>query len=278
MHPYLIDFGTHTLPWLGDTRIALPAYGLMMAIGIVLAWSWFVRNAARAGIDRDAASNVIFWSLVGGMVGGKLGLLLVEWRDFVSEPSRLLEADFLTAAGVIWTGVLAGMGTLIFLAWRGGMPVWRVVDAAIVPVPLAQAIGRVGCLLGGCCFGRPTDLPWGLIYSNGDGHERTGVPLGIPLHPFPLYEALFSLLVMLPALLWLRRRQRFAGELALAYLVIYGTARLLLETTRGDAVRGVTAGGLSTSQIISLIVIPLAIAAWLVKRRQPPATAAEPTP
>ncbi len=276
MHPYLIDFGTATLPFLGDVRVALPSYGLLVALAMVIGWGWFVRNAARDGIDREVASNVVFWAVISGIVGGKLGLVLVEPKEFLTHPSRFVSFEFLSSAGVIWTGVLGGVGAMILLSRSYKLPLTTVLDAAAIPLPVAQAIGRVGCLLAGCCFGLPTTLPWGLQYHNPEGNQRTGVPLDIPLHPSPLYEAGWNLLVVLPLLLWMRSRRRTHGELILTYLVVYAVGRFFIERSRGDAVRGVFAFGLSTSQMISAAMIVIAATLWWVLRRRSATNVAEP--
>lgn len=268
MHPYLIDFGTRTLPLIGEFRLALPSYGLLVAIAMVIGWGWFVRNAARDGIDREAASNIIFWAVICGIVGGKLGLVLVEPKEFLSNPSKFVSFEFLSSAGVIWTGVLGGLGALLALSRYYRLPLATVLDAAAVPLPLAQAIGRLGCLLAGCCFGSPTTLPWGISYHNAEGNFRTGVPLDTPLHPAPLYEAGWNLLVVLPLLVWMQSRRRFHGQLILTYLMAYGLGRFFIERSRGDAIRGVFAFGLSTSQIISAaMILTAAVLWWALSRR-----------
>lgn len=267
MHPFLIDFGLVDLPLIGLVRVALPSYGVLMATAVVLAWSWFVRNATKDGIDREVASSVVFWSVIGGLIGGKLGLVLVEWRRFWEAPQLLLGADFITAAGVIWTGVLGGTLTMIWVSRRAGLPVATVLDAAAPALPLAQLIGRFGCLLAGCCYGAPTTLPWGIAYHNAEGHARTGVPLDLPLHPAPIYESLYCALVVLPVVLWVRARRKQQGEAILAYLIVYGLGRSVIETTRGDLVRGVDSLGLSTSQWISAVMVITAAALWWWRRR-----------
>ena len=183
MHPYLIDFGTATLPLLGEIRVALPSYGLLVALAMVIGWGWFVRNAARDGIDREVASNVVFWAVISGIVGGKLGLVLVEPKAFLTHPSRFVSFEFLSSAGVIWTGVLGGVGAMILLARSYKLPLATVLDAAALPLPVAQAIGRVGCLLAGCCFGSPTTLPWGDTPSASGCNVRS--PAGVAISSRP---------------------------------------------------------------------------------------------
>lgn len=269
MHPFLIDFGRADLPLLGEVRLALPTYGVLVAAAVFLAWVVFLREIGRLKLDQEKAGSLALWVTVSGLVGAKAGLVAVEFPQFLAHPASLLAPEFLQAAGVVWVGLLAGLAAFLLLAPRKGLPVLPVLDAAALGVPLAQALGRIGCLMSGCCFGGRCDLPWGIVYHNLDAHDRTGVPLGVSLHPFPLYEALWNLAVTFPALLFVRRFRRVPGEIALAYLVLYSLGRFVFEPTRGDTWRGIWFGGsLSTSQLISLAVAPAAAAVWVFLRRK----------
>lgn len=269
MFPYVVDLGRRTLPLVGEVHVAIPTYGVLVAIAVVVAWAWYLRNARADGIDPDAAAGVAFWGLVAGILGGKLGLVLVELPRFLARPRDLLSLELLQSAGVVWVALLAGLGGFLAAARLRHLPAWELVDAAAVPLPVAQAIGRLGCLAAGCCFGGRCDLPWGIVYRSATAHARTGVPLGVPLHPAPLYEALGNVLLVLPLLLLVRARRRAPGEVFLAWATGYGTLRFLVEFTRGDRVRGLWFGGaLSTSQLISLAVVPLAAVAWVLLRRR----------
>ena len=263
MHPYLIDLGEVSLPWIGGVHLALPTYGLIVALGVVVAWIWMQKRAQAEGIAPEDSSSVAFWTLVGGLAGGKIGLLIVDAPWYLAHPGDLLGAGFLQAAGVIWTAVLGGIAGMLIVSRRLGLPLGRLLDAAAPAIPVGQAIGRLGCLMAGCCFGGACSAPWAIIYHSQAARARTGVPLGIPLHPAPVYEALWSLAVVLPLTLLTFRRRRRPGEAALAYLASYGVGRFIVEFFRGDAVRGLWfAGRLSTSQIISAVAVPTALGVW----------------
>ena len=272
MHPYLIDLGEVSLPWIGKVHLALPAYGLIVALGVVVAWIWMQKRAQAEGIRPEDSSSVAFWTLVGGLAGGKLGLLIVEAPWYLAHPGDLLSAGFLQAAGVIWTAVLGGIAGMLIASRRLGLPLGRLLDAAAPTIPVAQAIGRMGCLMAGCCFGGACSEPWAIVYHSQAARARTGVPLGLPLHPAPIYEALWSMAVVLPLTLLAFRWRRRPGEAALAYLASYGVGRFIVEFFRGDTVRGLWFGGrLSTSQIISAVAVPaaLGILFWLRTRPVP---------
>ncbi len=270
MFPFLVDLGTTRLPGLGEVRLALPTYGLALALGIVVAWLWLRALARRDGLDPERVSGAAFFGLLCGVAGGKLGLLVVEAPYYLAHPRDLFSAGFVQAAGVIWAAVLGGLAGFVFGARRYGVPVLPVLDAAAVAVPLAQAVGRLGCLAAGCCYGAPAPAALGVVYRSAEANDRTGVPLGVPLHAFPLYEAALDGLLLVPLLyaLW-RRRGRAPGEVVAAYLVLYGAGRFVLEFARGDAIRGVWFGGtLSTSQLVSAAVVPLAAAGFVFLRRR----------
>ncbi|MCA1557942.1 MAG: prolipoprotein diacylglyceryl transferase [Acidobacteria bacterium] len=148
------------------------------------------------------------------------------------------------------------------MARRYKLPWWKTADAFAPGVALGQSIGRLGCFSAGCCWGKPTGLPWGVHFTE-KGHEITGVPIHddqfnpLYLHPTQLYEAGATLLFFF-FLIWLHRRKRFSGQVILFYAVLYGAARFLIEFVRDDP-RGDIAGlttltGLSTSQMISLML------------------------
>jgi phosphatidylglycerol:prolipoprotein diacylglycerol transferase len=276
VHPYLIDLGRVDLPLLGPTHLALPTYGVVIVVAVLVGWFWFVRNARLEGLPEDRAASAALWTLLAAIVGGKLGLALVEYDRYLLQPSNMLSTGFLQAAGLIWAAVLAAILTLVGLALLWNLPLGRLLDAGAIPVPLSQAIGRIGCLMAGCCFGDQCAAPWAIVYHSQEAHARTGVPLATPLHPAPIYEALWCLLAVLPLVLLARRWRRRPGEVALIYCVAYGIGRFFIEFARGDVSRGLWFdGAVSTSQLISLVVVPVALIAYLVLRSRAPAAPLE---
>lgn len=272
MHPYLLDLGLRRLPLIGEIHLFIPMYGVLVATAMLVGWFWLLRNGRRAGLDVNKVATAAFWALISGIVGAKLGLILVEAPTYLADPRQIFTINFVRTAGLVWTAVLAGAAALVVATRRLGLPTAVVLDAGAVPLPLSQAIGRVGCMMAGCCYGGECHLPWAIVYRSSAAHAQTGVPLGQPLHPSPLYEALWCLLIVLPGLLWLRRRKaRAPGELAAAYVVLYSVGRFLVEFTRGDTIRGLWFGGaLSTSQVLSLAAAPVGLVIWILLRRRRP--------
>jgi phosphatidylglycerol:prolipoprotein diacylglycerol transferase len=131
-------------------------------------------------------------------------------------------------------------------------------------VALGQTIGRIGCFMAGCCYGRSCDRPWAVTFTDPRAYELTGVPLGTPLHPAQLYHAAADALI-LGVTLFMMPRRRTPGQVFWVYVLAYAALRFVVEFFRGDTVRGLHLGGtLSTSQVAAL---PAAIVALLMLRR-----------
>lgn len=152
---------------------------------------------------------------------------------------------------VLYGGIIAGAVSCIFLCKIKGMNVWKVIDEIASIVPLGQGIGRVGCFVSGCCYGKQTNGMLNIIYS----HPGSRAPQGIPLIPVQIYEAIFDVLLFL-FLSYGLKKERALHLTSVLYLLMYSTFRFIIEFFRGDAVRGIW-GGLSTSQWISLMFLPM---------------------
>src|SRR5215218_10080604 len=245
------------------------SYGLWLAVGMLLALFVASRLAARDGLPKDKIYDLGLWTLVGGLVGSKVLMFFVE------DNVNIFSLDFLRSGGVFYGGLLGGFFAVVLLVHMYKLPVWKVADAFAPAVALGQAFGRQGCFAAGCCWGKHTDLPWGVHFGE-RGHEYTGVPIYGPdgsdlyLHPTQLYESFFMLLVF-AFLVYLHRHKKFDGQVLIAYGIIYSIFRFLIEflrdDPRGDLFGLTTMTGLSTSQIISLIVAVGAIIFMIMRLR-----------
>ncbi len=258
MHPILIDLG-----WL-----QLPSYGVMVALGVLAGLLTLKRRADGAGLDGARLVDVGLWLVIWALIGAKGLLILVELPRYLSDPGQLL--GVLRAGGVFLGGFLAAFVAGVVLIRRYRLPPLATLDVLVPSVALGQAIGRVGCLLAGCCWGSRCDLPWAVTYTDPVAAANVGTPLHVPLHPFPVYAAIvnLSLYLILEAIY---ARRPAAGRVFASYLVGYGSARFLLEFVRGDAGRGFVFGGaMSTSQLISslLIVTGIAFHIWISRRSE----------
>jgi phosphatidylglycerol:prolipoprotein diacylglycerol transferase len=256
MHPILIDLGF----------FQIPTYGVLLATAVVLAL-WTLRlRADRAGMDGGQLVDFALWLVIWALVGAKLLLIVVELPRYLRDPASLV--GVLRAGGVFLGGFIAAVVAAVVLLRRYKLPALPTFDVIVPSLALGHCIGRIGCLMAGCCWGAACDLPWAITYTDPVAAERLGTPLHQAVHPFPIYEALFNfgLYLLLGALF---KRRLAAGRVFATYLVLYGIGRFLLEWTRGDAVRGFVLGGiLSTSQLISLGLIAVGVGLHLWIRRR----------
>ena len=146
------------------------------------------------------------------------------------------------------------------------MPMWTVTDVFAPGIALGHVIGRMGCLFAGCCFGRPTNVPWAITFHSEYAAQNAGTPLNVPLHPTQLYEAGAELLILWLLLATERRGRPFPGRTFWGYMLLYGVSRFIIEFYRGDT-RG-TVFMFSTSQFVSLLIVPLAIVMLIVLARR----------
>ena len=236
-------------------------YGVLLALGMLLALFVAARLAARDGLPRERIYDLGLWTLIGGLVGSKILMLFTE------DNVQIFSLDFLRSGGVYYGGFIGGFLALALLIRWYKLPFWKVADAFAPAVALGQAIGRQGCFAAGCCWGKPTGLPWGVHFTE-QAHEFTGVPVYGPtnedlyLHPTQLYESI-TMLAVFALLVYLHKKKRFDGQVLIAYGIIYGIVRFTIEFFRDDP-RGNILGlssilGISTSQMISLIVVAFAV-------------------
>lgn len=258
MHPELLRIGS----------FVLPTYGVLLAAGFLAALQLLRHRVPRFGITPDAASDVALWLLIGGLVGAKLLLVIVEWPRYVTSLGALMELA--RSAGVFYGGLLGAIVTLVVLIRKHRIPIFDFLDAASPCVALGQAIGRLGCLSAGCCWGRECHLPWAITFTDPAAEQNVGVPLHVPLHPTQLYEAI-GLTIFL-ALLLRFEKNRFSGQTFGWYLVGAAVLRGAVEIFRGDP-RGSVADVLSTSQFIAIGMLAAGIGVLVLRRRHVPVPA-----
>jgi phosphatidylglycerol---prolipoprotein diacylglyceryl transferase len=244
-------------------------YGVLLAVSFLCAILVSVRLAERDGLPREKIYDLSLWMLLAGLVGSKILMLFTE-PEYRANPLQLVSLDFLRSGGVWYGGLLGAVLVSYWLMRRYKLPWWKTADAFAPGIAIGNFFGRQGCFAAGCCWGKPTSLPWGVKFTEA-GHEITGVPIDTYLHPTQLYESFAMLLVFL-FLLWLHKRKRFSGQVILAYALIYSIIRFAIEFVRddprGDVLGLTTLTGLSTSQLISLVIGITALILLIVRRRR----------
>ncbi len=261
MFPRIVDLGPIEL--FGRTfHPALNTYGLLVALGFLVGL-WFAgRRAHHYGIKKQDVYDLGVWLIVGAFLGAKVLLILVDPQAFLQNPAGIIRSF-----GVFFGGFLGAAAASIWFFRRRGIPVFDGADLLAPSIALGHGVGRLGCFAAGCCYGSPTDGPLAVTFHDLHAHEFTGVPLGIDLHPTQLYEAgaEFGLCLFL---LWFASRQKFRGQLFFLWLGLYSVFRFSVEFLRGDPRGFLLDGLLSTSQFLSLLLLPVAVVALLMLRRR----------
>jgi phosphatidylglycerol:prolipoprotein diacylglycerol transferase len=254
MHPVLFEAG----------GVTLYAYGVLLAAAYLIGLQVTLVRARARGLDGQRVMDMGIWVIVSALIGAKLLLAVQYPRQYFTSVSGFFE--LLRVGGVFYGGLIAAIVTAIWCLWRYGLPLWTTGDAIAPALALGHAVGRLGCLLAGCCYGRQTSVPWAITFHDRAAQTIVGTPLGVPLHPTQIYEAGAELLIMCGLLLLERRGRPFAGRTFWTYILLYGVSRFVIEFYRGDD-RGMLFGTLSTSQSVSLVLVPLAIVMLFVLSR-----------
>jgi phosphatidylglycerol---prolipoprotein diacylglyceryl transferase len=254
MHPILFEIA----------GFPIYTYGLLLAAAYLLGLQFALVRARSRGLDANRVMDLGIWIIVSALLGAKLLLLIVDRDKFSTEPAELL--NLLRSGGVFYGGLIAAVAVALWYLRRHRMPVWTVTDVFAPGIALGHVVGRLGCLFAGCCFGRPTDMPWGITFHNTFAAHNVGTPIGVPLHPTQLYEAGAELLILGGLLLLERRGRSFPGRTFWSYMLLYGFSRFIIEFYRGDP-RGMVAM-MSTSQFVSILIVPLSIAMLIVLGRR----------
>ena len=253
--------------------ITLYSYGVLLAASYLLGLRLAMWRAKRWGLDPNRVLDLGIYIIIAALVGAKLLLLVVDFDQF-RRPEELL--SLARSGGVFYGGLLLAVAVAFWYIARHRMPFWTTCDVFAPGIALGHVTGRLGCLAAGCCYGKPTDVPWAIVFTNPQAQANVGTPLGIPLHPTQIYEAGAALLILGFLLATERRGRPFAGRTFWAYMLLYAISRYIIEIYRGDP-RGTVFGIFSTSQFISVVLAPLSIAMlfWL-SRSTPPAPAQVP--
>ncbi|MCK9615341.1 MAG: prolipoprotein diacylglyceryl transferase [Candidatus Omnitrophica bacterium] len=250
MHPILFKFGSFTIY----------TYGFFVFLGVLFGYFFCLKQAKRENINKSVFSDIIFWTLIFSFLGARVFYIFADFENFLLNPLEIL----LSRSGfVFYGGVVFGIIALYALAKLHKINFFKLSDIIVSGVPLAHAFGRLGCFSYGCCYGRPTDSFLGVLFPK----DSPAGFAGVRVIPTQLIEAL-SLFLLFLALIFLRKRKKFDGQLLAFYLIFYSIIRFIIEFLRGDP-RG-SVFFLSLSQFISVILMVFGIFLhfWLRLRKQ----------
>src|SRR5512142_3122666 len=175
MYPRLLELGPFTIY----------TYGVLLAAAFLLGLKLATVRARRSGLDANRVLDLGIYIIVAAIVGGKLLLVVTDFESFRANP-----ADFLSLArsgGVFYGGLLLAVLVAFWYMRRHALPLWPTFDVFAPGIALGHAVGRLGCLMAGCCYGRPTNLAWGITFTDPFTGSYVGTPLGVALHPTQIY-------------------------------------------------------------------------------------------
>lgn len=256
MHPKLVSIGS----------FYLPTYGVLLAIAYLTAIWWLERKAERENLPKEKIFDLSLYILASAIIGAKLLLAVVDFREYLEDPRNAME--LLRSGGVFQGGLIAATAVGFWYIRKHRLPLWRIVDMAAPSIALGEAIGRWGCFAAGCCYGKPTHVPWAITFTDPFAHEAVGTPLFTPLHPTQIYLSL-NALVLFAICEYFYRHKKFDGEVFWIYVLGYAITRGIIEEFRGDLVRGfVIPDVLSTAQFIGILMAACSIVMLAVLSRR----------
>jgi phosphatidylglycerol:prolipoprotein diacylglycerol transferase len=241
--PIIAQIGPVTLGW----------HGVLSMLALVAGVWVGLRRAGQLGIDVDAMISGLGWVIAGAVVGARLFHVLDHIPYYAQHP---LEIVAVWQGGIaVYGGFVGGVVVGAIAAWRMGLPVWRCLDAGAPAMMVGQAVGRLGCFVNGDAWGAPTGGNWGVVYWNEDALLPPEL-IGVPTHPYPLYEIAAVAVVLV--LLWAFRRQLTRpGTAFLVTTICYGIIRFGLSYVRQETV---IAFGLQEAQVIAVLTALVALA------------------
>lgn len=241
MHSVAFQIGGFTIYW----------YGVLAALGFLTAFWTSSRRAVREGLPAEAVVDLAPWLIGGAIVGARVFYVLTHWdSDFAGQP---IAKVFAPRSGLVWYGGLIGASlATIFHARRVRISLWKLADVIAPSIALGHFFGRFGCLMTGCCYGRPTDLPWAIRFPSDHWTQ------GVPVHPTQIYEAVLNGLLYV-GLAALFRRKRFDGQIFAVYLISYALLRAFVEAFRGDYPVYYFGGHVTPAQMLSVAILATGI-------------------
>ncbi len=227
---------------------SMPTYGLLVALAFLTALWLASKFAKERGLNSENVVNLGVYCALVGMLGAKI-LMIVLDPEYRAHPGEIFTLATLQSAGIFFGGFILALAFAIGYMGMQKMPVLLSCDIFAPGVAIGHGIGRLGCFAAGCCWGKPTRLPWGIAFTNQD--VTTGVPLNIPLHPTQLYEAFAEALICL-FLIWRLKKAHRDGSIIGWYLVLYGLVRFGVEFLRMHDASNPLGGPFTLEQWISL--------------------------
>ena len=244
---------------IGD--LVLYPYGILLALGIIVGMGLCLWFAPKNKMNREVVVDLLLCMVTGGVIGAKLLALIVHLRDIINGAMTILQALNVT---VVYGGIIGALLACAIYCKKKKIDFWAYSDLCLSCVAITQGIGRLGCLMAGCCYGIEYSGFGAIVFET-----SPYAPNGISLFPSQLVSSLFMLSFGLYCFIRCNQHKHKPGDIGSTYILVYGLARSFIEFFRGDIARGFILG-MSTSQFISIFFVALGMAVkiWLYKQRE----------
>jgi phosphatidylglycerol:prolipoprotein diacylglycerol transferase len=237
--------------------LTIHTYGLFVVLGFAVGSLVIFKLGKAQRIKSQQVMDIGFIVILMAIVGSRLAYVAINFSYYKAHPTDIIK---IWEGGLVFSGGLVAV--VLVMTWylrRHHLSFWKVGDLCAPGIAIGQAIGRLGCFMAGCCYGKPTYLPWAVTFT----HPQSLAPLNTPLHPTQLYSALSGFIIFL-VLMLLNARKQFQGQVFIWFLILHSTARLFMERFRGDE-RGFIAGTeMSMTQLLTLLALLGAVAALFI--------------
>ena len=265
MDPIAFKIGGFAIYW----------YGILVAGGFMAGLWTASRRCVLDKLDGKAISDLGVWIIIAGMLGARAMHVVTYWDALYAGKPLWQVLDFRGGGLVFYGGFIgAALAVILYTRFHGKQPLWKIADAFAPSIPLGHALGRLGCLMYGCCFGAACDLPWSVQFpAYSPAYDALGQAPGddahsVHVHPTQIYSVLLNA-ALYGGLVWLYRRKRFDGQVFAVYLVGYSLNRFAVEFFRGDyPAEQLWLGWMKPGQQLSLFLVPIGIALFVAMRRR----------
>jgi phosphatidylglycerol---prolipoprotein diacylglyceryl transferase len=243
LNPILFSIGSFEVRW----------YGVMVVVGVIAAIGICLVEARRKGMQQDTVWDMSLWAVVGGIIGARVLHIIDKWDYYFSHPEQ-----FFNFAGLaIWGAVLGGLLAILIYCIVKKVSFWKLGDLIAPGAIVGQAIGRVGCIFNGCCYGNTCDLPIAVTYQNSNSYA----PLGVPMYPTQEFHLIWNLIGF--GVLWLlRKKLKPDGALFFVWLAFFGMGDFVIRFFRETEP---FMFGLPEAQVVDIPIVVLAVAGLIWK-------------
>ena len=225
-------------------RFTVHTYGVMIAIGVILCVLMGYYRAKRYEMKAESVLDLAILCVVMGFLGAKVFFVILSWKQFLADPLSVLGSS----GFVVYSGIIFGVVSALIYCKIKDIRFFTYFDLLAPSVALAQAFGRLGCFFAGCCYGKETSLPIGIVFP-----ENSFAPAGVPLLPTQF------------VLIRMTGKMRYQGDVGALYLMLYGIGRFCVEFLRTNEQGGLF--GLTTAQLISIVFMIVSILLFARNKR-----------